>query len=74
MYVTTLLIQVVQEALDSARENRTCIVIAHRLSTVQNADAIAVISSGRVAEYGTHSDLMARQGLYYHLNKAQSRF
>ena len=62
---------VVQEALDHAREGRTTIVIAHRLSTIQNADVIASIEDGRVAEVGTHADLMARKGLYFDLVNAQ---
>ena len=57
--------QVVQEALDVAREGRTCIVIAHRLSTVRNADQIAVIDNGVVAEVGTHDQLIAMGGAYY---------
>lgn len=67
-------LQIVQEALDKAREGRTCIVIAHRLSTIQNADCIFVIQSGRVAERGTHQELLAEKGLYYKLStKQQSR-
>ncbi|XP_056007799.1 ATP-dependent translocase ABCB1-like isoform X2 [Ostrea edulis] len=66
--------KIVQEALDKAREGRTCIVIAHRLSTVQNADKICVIKHGQVAEEGCHSDLMSKQGIYYRLvTTAQSR-
>ena len=63
----------VQEALDRAQEGRTCIVIAHRLSTVQNADNIIVISNGQVAETGTHSELLAQKGIYYNLNMVQMR-
>ncbi|XP_062847623.1 ATP-dependent translocase ABCB1-like [Trichomycterus rosablanca] len=63
--------KVVQKALDDARQGRTCIVIAHRLTTVQNADIIAVIQNGRVAEQGTHSQLMAKEGAYYALVNAQ---
>ncbi|XP_074856744.1 bile salt export pump [Carettochelys insculpta] len=57
----------VQAALDKAREGRTCIVIAHRLSTVQNSDIIAVMSQGVIVEKGTHDELMAREGAYYKL-------
>uniref|UniRef100_A0A4W4FZA0 ATP-binding cassette sub-family B member 5 n=1 Tax=Electrophorus electricus TaxID=8005 RepID=A0A4W4FZA0_ELEEL len=57
--------------LDAARQGRTCIVIAHRLTTIQNADIIAVIQNGQVAEQGTHSQLMAKQGVYYALVNAQ---
>ena len=63
--------QVVQQALDVASEGRTAIIIAHRLSTVQNADIIAVIHHGRVAEQGTHQELLALKGFYYALVTAQ---
>ncbi|XP_026274262.1 ATP-dependent translocase ABCB1-like isoform X2 [Frankliniella occidentalis] len=63
--------KIVQEALDHARKGRTCITIAHRLSTVQNADCIAVIHNGRIAEMGTHEELKARRGRYYQLIKRQ---
>ena len=63
--------QVVQQALDAASEGRTAIIIAHRLSTVQNADIIAVIHHGRVVEQGTHQDLLGRKGIYYNLVMAQ---
>ena len=58
----------VQEALDKAREGRTSIVITHRLSTIHNADCIAVIHNGEVIESGTHTELMAQHGAYRHLN------
>ncbi|XP_072109855.1 ATP-dependent translocase ABCB1 isoform X2 [Mobula birostris] len=64
---------VVQEALDKAREGRTCIVIAHRLSTIQNANKIAVLNHGEIAEEGTHHQLMASQTLYYKLVTAQMK-
>ena len=63
--------KIVQEALDKAREGRTSIVIAHRLSTIYGSDCIAVIHNGQVIESGTHSELMERQGAYYHLNTVQ---
>ncbi|NWI40354.1 MDR1 protein, partial [Picathartes gymnocephalus] len=62
--------KVVQRALDNARQGRTCIVIAHRLSTVQTADIIVVIQNGRVVEQGTHSQLLAKEGHYYALVNA----
>uniref|UniRef100_A0A672TYN1 ABC-type xenobiotic transporter n=1 Tax=Strigops habroptila TaxID=2489341 RepID=A0A672TYN1_STRHB len=63
--------KIVQKALDNARQGRTCIVIAHRLTTVQTADIIAVIQNGRVVEQGTHSQLLAKEGHYYALVNAQ---
>ncbi|XP_038653369.1 ATP-dependent translocase ABCB1-like isoform X2 [Scyliorhinus canicula] len=63
--------KIVQEALDKAREGRTCVVIAHRLTTVQNADVIAVIDNGKVIERGTHEQLLAKHGAYYNLVNAQ---
>ncbi|XP_077979292.1 ATP-dependent translocase ABCB1-like [Glandiceps talaboti] len=64
--------RVVQEALDKASEGRTCIVIAHRLSTIQDADRIFVIHHGRVVEEGKHSELIAKEGVYYRLNNTQA--
>ena len=63
--------KIVQEALDKAREGRTTIIIAHRLSTIQQADVIAGVNGGRVAEIGTHKELLAKEGLYYELVEAQ---
>ena len=63
--------KIVQEALDKAREGRSSIVIAHRLSTVYNSDCIAVIQGGKVLERGTHSELLSMKGLYYKLNRFQ---
>lgn len=56
--------QVVQQALDRLMANRTTLVVAHRLSTVVNADCICVISAGRVVESGSHAELLARGGSY----------
>uniref|UniRef100_A0A8C2C7I8 ABC-type xenobiotic transporter n=1 Tax=Cyprinus carpio TaxID=7962 RepID=A0A8C2C7I8_CYPCA len=58
---------IVQDALDKAREGRTCIIVAHRLSTIQNADLIAVVQNGVVVEQGTHQQLLSKQGAYYTL-------
>ncbi|MBN3305635.1 MDR1 protein, partial [Amia calva] len=63
--------KIVQEALDKAREGRTCIIVAHRLSTIQNADRIAVFQDGKLAEQGTHQQLLAKQGVYHSLVTAQ---
>ena len=63
--------RVVQAALDRARVGRTTIMIAHRLSTICNADCIAVFQNGRIVEVGTHSQLLAKQGIYYKLNSFQ---
>ncbi|ROJ29199.1 Multidrug resistance protein 1 [Anabarilius grahami] len=63
--------KIVQDALDKAREGRTCIVVAHRLSTIQNADRIAVVQNGVVVEQGTHQQLLNQQGAYYTLVTSQ---
>lgn len=66
-----IVLQIVQTALDKAREGRTCIVIAHRLSTVQNADIIYTIENGKVIENGTHQELLAKKGAYFLLVQGQ---
>ncbi len=63
----------VQRALDAALESRTSLVIAHRLSTVRNADLILVLESGRVVQSGTHAELLAAGGLYRTLHDTQFR-
>ena len=63
----------VQRALDDAMEGRTSIVVAHRLSTVRDADQILVIRDGRIAERGTHIELIARDGIYADLYRTQWR-
>lgn len=63
----------VQAALDEALVGRTSLVIAHRLSTVRKADAIVVVADGRVAETGTHAELVAADGLYAELYRTQFR-
>lgn len=64
--------KLVQEALNKLLEGRTSIVIAHRLSTIRNADKIIVVDHGRIAEQGTHAELMARGGIYAKLIEMQS--
>jgi len=64
--------KIVQEALDEARLGRTCLVIAHRLTTIQAADEIIVIDQGTVAERGTHDQLIAKGGIYKQFCDAQS--
>lgn len=63
--------KIVQTALDRLSKGRTTLVIAHRLSTVRNADNILVLDRGRLAEQGVHEDLMKRQGIYAHLHNLQ---
>ncbi|MBN2565460.1 MAG: ABC transporter ATP-binding protein [Candidatus Eisenbacteria bacterium] len=65
--------RLVQEAIEHLLEGRTVLVIAHRLSTVSNADRIVVIDHGAIRETGTHGDLMDRGGLYRHLYNMQFR-
>ncbi len=64
--------KLVQDALTRLLEGRTSIVIAHRLSTIYNADCIYVIDQGRVAEQGTHQELLDKGGIYAHLIEMQS--
>ena len=57
----------IQDALKRLTRGRTTLVVAHRLSTIQNADKIIVIHKGRVREIGTHQELLAKRGIYYQL-------
>jgi len=63
----------IQQALDELCKGRTTIVVAHRLSTIKNADEIAVISEGKILEQGSHSDLLALDGMYANLYRQQFR-
>ena len=63
--------ELVQEALKTALIGRTSLVIAHRLSTVMNADQILVVSDGQIIERGTHAELMKNSGLYSELFSRQ---
>ena len=64
--------RLVQDALEKMMKNRTSIVIAHRLSTIQNADEIIVMHKGEIAEQGTHSQLLKKEGVYRKLVEMQS--
>ena len=63
----------IQEALERIMKNRTSLVIAHRLSTILAADIILVLDAGRLVERGTHTELLARGGLYASLYETQFR-
>jgi ATP-binding cassette, subfamily B, bacterial MsbA len=63
--------RIVQDAINKLMENRTCIVIAHRLSTVQHADEIIVMEKGKIVERGTHTGLLAAGGIYKRLVEMQ---
>ena len=63
----------IQESLKALLKGRTTFVIAHRLSTIRQADQILVIEEGRIAERGTHDELIARKGRYYELYTYQAK-
>jgi ATP-binding cassette subfamily B protein len=63
--------QLIQQAIERVMRNRTSIVVAHRLSTIQRADQIIVLHHGEVREQGTHQELLAQHGLYWRLYKLQ---
>jgi ATP-binding cassette subfamily B protein/subfamily B ATP-binding cassette protein MsbA len=66
--------RLVQKALENLRSERTCFVIAHRLSTVRQADHICVLDHGLLVEQGTHDELIARDGAYAKLSEASFKF
>jgi ATP-binding cassette subfamily B protein len=59
--------RIMQASLKNLSVGRTCIIIAHRLSTITHADRIIVLEHGKIAESGSHAELMAKQGLYYQM-------
>ena len=61
----------IQAAMRSLMENKTCFVVAHRLSTIRNADCILVVRDGNVVERGTHRELLNMKGFYYEMHQAQ---
>jgi subfamily B ATP-binding cassette protein MsbA len=65
--------RLVQDALTRLMPDRTTLVIAHRLSTIEHADQVLVLDQGRLVEQGTHTQLLARDGLYAHLHRMQFR-
>ena len=69
--VDTITEQKIQSAIDTIIHGRTSVVIAHRLSTVRNADLILVVDDGKIIEQGTHEQLMSRRGSYYRLYTRQ---
>lgn len=64
--------KVVKEALDRAAEGRTTVAVAHRLSTIRDADVIVVFARGKVVQAGTHEELVAKRGVYYEMVLGQS--
>ena len=61
----------IQEALQSLQKDRTTFIVAHRLSTVKNADRIAVLSAGKIVEEGSYTELMEKKGIFYHMESLQ---
>ena len=62
----------IQDAIDNLTRERTTFIVAHRLSTIRNADRIAVMRDGHCTEYGTFEELMALKGEFYEMKKLQS--
>ncbi len=64
--------KLIQEAINNLAKDRTTFIVAHRLSTIREADKIAVISHGKCIEYGTYEELMEKKGVFYEMKKVQS--
>lgn len=64
--------KLIQEAINNLAKDRTTFIVAHRLSTIREADKIAVISHGKCIEYGTYEELMEKKGIFYEMKKVQS--
>ena len=62
---------IIQEAMKTIMKDRTCLVVAHRLSTVVNSDLIVVMREGKILESGTHQELLALKGYYFNLYRNQ---
>jgi len=71
-YIDSQTEQIIQDALAKLMSGRTAFVVAHRLSTIRNADKIVVIDKGRIMEQGSHEVLMRKKGFYYQLNHLQT--
>jgi ATP-binding cassette subfamily B protein len=71
--VDTLTEALIQKGMEVLMRGRTSFVIAHRLSTIKRADRIVVIENGKIAEVGTHAELLQKQGHYYRLYTRQFR-
>jgi ATP-binding cassette subfamily B protein len=63
----------IQQAIDGLLQNKTVVIIAHRLNTVVNADKIIVLDKGRIVEEGKHNDLIKNKGLYYRMWEEQRK-
>ena len=71
--VDTVTEREIQKALDALTRDRTTIAIAHRLSTLRNADRIVVFEEGRIAELGSHEELLERKGIYHKMVEVQTQ-
>ena len=69
--VDTITEQKLQQAIETVMQGRTSFIVAHRLSTIENADEICFIDHGQIVEQGNHAELLARHGAYYRLYESQ---